>query len=62
LLILGNTGLAKEFEVVDSVPRVIALEDEDYDSESDYWEDDGGWDIVVRERKSYSAVLSGNRG
>lgn len=55
-------GLAKEFEVVQGVRRVIALDDNDWDGYED--DDDGGWESVPygygdEEKKSYSAVLRG---
>jgi len=58
-------GVAKEFEIVDGVQRVIALEDEDEVTEhselgvDEEWEEIYG-DSHLRERISYSAVLRGN--
>jgi len=57
--------VAKEFEIVDGVQRVIALEDEDEVTEhselgvDEEWEEIYG-DSHLRERISYSAVLRGN--
>ena len=57
--------MAKDFEVVQGVKRVIALEESEIDP-TEQWEDD--WedlyddDRQVHERKSYSAVLRGNEG
>jgi hypothetical protein len=57
--------VAKDFEVIQGVKRVIALEESEIDP-TEQWEDD--WEDLyddvrgVRERKSYSAVLRGNEG
>ena len=57
--------MAKDFEVVQGVKRVIALEESEIDP-TEQWEDD--WEDLydddgqVHERKSYSAVLRGNEG
>lgn len=61
---LASPGVAKEFEIVDGVRRVIALDDEDpYDDEG--WLDNDEWEAVdageqhAVARKSYSSILAG---
>ncbi|RDB17254.1 hypothetical protein Hypma_001974 [Hypsizygus marmoreus] len=67
-------GVAKEFEVIDPLPHVVVLLDEEvseslqFPDEDDEWRDDEGtlWDEIkgtgsvdVRERHSYSAAVKG---
>ena len=61
------SGVAKDFEIVQKVRNVVALEDE-FDSESllEYqWEDDDEWEQIYdeqlhpTEKRSYSSVLKG---
>lgn len=68
ILTEGHKGVAKEFEVVDSLPRVIALYDDEFDSVHDWgsdidevdWEEIYGFeDKEVERKESYSAVLKG---
>jgi hypothetical protein len=55
---------AKEFEIVESGPRVLVLEDEENDNSfGDDWEDVGADDMFrgpVHQRKTYSEVLGDN--
>jgi len=55
-------GIAKDFEIVETPRRVVALHDE----EGEWWESDEDWESVYAEetrhieRRTYSEVLRGN--
>lgn len=66
LIRLFLSGVAEEFEMVDGVPHIIALEDsEEAYGDFERWSDDSEWEELyegekqVKEVKSYSAVLGG---
>ncbi|TFK31910.1 hypothetical protein BDQ12DRAFT_68645 [Crucibulum laeve] len=57
-------GIAKEFELVEGIKHVIALDDSEYGDDFSQW-DDEEWEHVYDEyrkdtRQSYSAILRGH--